>query len=113
MGFGGGGFGNFRGRAPKAATVPRRSAPRAITLVWSRAHHDRRNRESLFRRAFYAPGWRIEPRSVCGPLALQARCDCGLVPGAAWHCHDDLPTLFLAQPPGALHAAFDNLAIGR
>jgi putative membrane protein len=22
-------------------------------------------------------------------------------------------TLFLAQPPGALHAAFDNMAIGR
>ncbi len=41
----------------------------------------------------YAPGWRIEPRSVLAPLPLHARCDCGLVVGAARHRHDDLPDL--------------------
>src|SRR5258705_3433891 len=86
-------FWDFRGYARHAATAPCRSAARALSLVWSRAYCDRRNREPVFRTTLYATRWRIEPRSVRGPLSLQAGRDRGLFPGAARHRHDDLPDL--------------------
>src|SRR3989442_1760380 len=59
-------------------------------MVWNGAHHDWRNRESLFRMALYAPRWPIEPPSVRAPLGLQARSDRGHAAGAARHRNGDL-----------------------
>jgi DMSO/TMAO reductase YedYZ molybdopterin-dependent catalytic subunit len=68
----------------------RRSAPRVFALVWSRAHHDRRTRECVFRPTFYAPGWRSGPESVRRSFTLKARCVHGVVPGVGRHRHVDL-----------------------
>ncbi len=62
-------FGIFGDLTNLPQQLPAGSAPRALDLVWSRTYRDRRNREPVFGTAFYAPAWRIEPRSVRGPLS--------------------------------------------
>jgi hypothetical protein len=87
-------------------------APRVFTLVWSRAHHDRRTRESVFLAALYAPGWRSRPEPADRSLSRQGvivALSLALL-GIAMAIY---LTLFLAQPPDASHAMFARAATGK